>query len=159
VADGTAAPVIAGLAIGAGFVFLIGFIGNFPSGFVVSEWLGSIEENQTQIPVVVLEMNDISKYHELERGVSFLDNNPGGYFGEPQYSTWIMEYEARQLMKDFPFVEQQSSQDQFYRGYHVIIKVIEQQEKEGQEGNVGEAKDHNYIVGIYSIKPGRLFDY
>lgn len=157
--DGTASPVILGLAIGAGFIFLFGFIGNFPSGFGLSEWRGGIEENGTQIPVVILERNQLGKYQELERGISFLDNNPsGGPFGDPQYETWIMGYETRQLMKDFPFVEL-SHEDQSYRGYYVIIKVIDHQENEGQELVDGEAKDHNYIVAIYSVKPGRLFDY
>jgi len=119
---GLATPVIAGLAIGAGFVILISLV-NTPVGLSMSEW-----DVDAPIPMDIgyaqSQKNVVEKFPVLKKGIENIEMQYkiGSPYGPQGYGDVLLSWQATQLRKAFPFSEI-THPDEKYRTFAVIVDV------------------------------------
>ena len=141
-------PVIVGLAVGAGFILLIGITMYFPVTFSMSDTApGALPDTIKTVRITSYELQQ--KYPVLKNGQDFLDNQKQSRVREPiPFSTNIPILQANQMRKELPFTELSHS-DQNFRGYYLVVDVGS--DKQNGSKNV-DADEKLYVISLNYLK-------
>jgi hypothetical protein len=143
-------PVIVGLAVGLGFILLIGIATYFPVTFSMNDTApGALPDTIKTVKSTSYELQQ--RYPVLIDGEEFLDRQKQSEVREPiPFSTNIPILQANQMRNELSFTELSHS-DQNFRGYYLVVEVID---TDNQDANIGAgAQKKLYVISLVYFKP------
>ena len=142
-------PIIVGLAVGGGFILLIGITTYFPITFSMNDTVpGALPDTVHTVKVTSHELQQ--KYPILKNGQAFLERQKQSEIQEPiPFSTSIPILQANQMRKELPFTELSHS-DQSFRAYYLVVEV----NVDGQEVNIDVGGQKKlYVISLIYFNP------